>query len=109
MKQNNFGTIISLIPEDFQTEKTRSIIKSDQFSVTRILLPADKHIPDHKAPSTIMIQCINGLIELTVENSRMSMEAGSLILLEKEVVHSLHAIKDSVVLLTMFEQPPKKT
>ena len=71
------------------------------FKVMRLILPAGKNIPEHKAPKEISVQCVAGTVDFTTMGKTHSMTASSLLHLPPGELHSLLAIEDSVMLITM--------
>jgi quercetin dioxygenase-like cupin family protein len=76
-------------------------LESDSFKLMRLVLPAGKLIPEHKAPQEITVQCVAGKVEFTTMGAPRTMVGGCLLQLEAAQPHSLLAIEDSIMLITM--------
>ncbi len=82
-------------------EKTVALFKSDQLEVMRLVLPAGSHLPPHRVPGEITIQCIEGRIEVSAMGRSRLLAAGQLLFLQGGVVHDLKALADSSALVTI--------
>ncbi|MBD3647102.1 MAG: cupin domain-containing protein [Pseudomonadales bacterium] len=91
-------------PHDVDPEQSHTVVKTDYMQLSRIVLPRGKELPEHALPSPIIIQCISGLVELRTERARQSVSAGQLVHLVADDPHSLVAIEDAIVLLTIIER-----
>lgn len=110
MKNENLNKVIRLLTKDTDnssenifSKKPHSILKSDSFSLIKIEIPKGEEIPNHKAPSSVIIQCISGCITFTFSEREEVMNAGDLIVLEAAVEHALYAQEDSIILLTLIK------
>jgi quercetin dioxygenase-like cupin family protein len=86
--------------------RTHTLVKTPTLEVIRLVLPAGKTLPSHKAPGEITVQCLEGKVEFSVEDSPRELTAGALLYLEASVPHAVRAIDDSSVLVTLL-LPPK--
>ena len=66
----------------------------------RLVLPAGKSIPEHKAAKHITVQCIQGKVEFSMESNKVEMTPGKILFLLPGALHSLNAIEDSIMLVT---------
>jgi quercetin dioxygenase-like cupin family protein len=78
-----------------------ALFKGDDLEVMRLVLLAGKEIPPHKVAGEVTIQCIEGVVEVTSGSVRR-LEAGWMLYLRGDEVHSLRALEDASVLLTIF-------
>lgn len=67
----------------------------------RITLKEGQLMKEHKTPFPIVIQIVKGEIEFSLPQSTINLTEGDLIALEGTVLHSLLALKDSIVRLTL--------
>tara|TARA_R110002072_G_scaffold284006_1_gene447848 strand:- start:60001 stop:60324 length:324 start_codon:yes stop_codon:yes gene_type:complete len=81
--------------------KPSLLILNDSFKVMRLVLPAGKTIPEHKAPKEITVQCVSGSVDFTTKGETHHMTTGKLLHLEPGELHALTAIEASVMLVTM--------
>ncbi|TWU48653.1 hypothetical protein Poly51_45540 [Rubripirellula tenax] len=81
--------------------KPKLLLQNDSFKVMRLVLRAGKTIPEHKAMKEITVQTVAGKVEFMTMGETHTMTAGNLIYLEPSELHSLTAIEDAIVLVTM--------
>ncbi len=85
-----------------------TLIRSDHFEVFRLVLQAGDMVPDHKlprvyeVPSVITIQCIEGTVEVDAHGRSQHMPSGHMLYLAKGEPHSIKAIEDCSLLITML-------
>src|SRR5580765_1906042 len=85
-----------------KTTPTTALFKSSHLEVSRTVLCAGKEVPPHEVVGEMTVQCLEGRVELTAAGATQSMRAGDLICLAGGETHSLKAIEDSSVLITML-------
>ena len=97
------GEVIDVRPlaDILASSKTRTLIKTPHVEVIRIVLPASKVIADHKAPGEIIVQCLEGRMIFKTMGQAIELQAGNLLYLLAEQIHSVEASEDSSFLLTM--------
>ena len=89
---------------------TRTLVKTRALEVIRLVLPAGKEIPTHKAPNEITVQCLEGRVAFTAEGRTQDLTAGQLLYLASGEPHALKAIEDSSLLVTLLlglTKPPQ--
>ena len=74
----------------------------------RILLKKDQLMKEHKAPYPIVIEIFEGEIDFTVSKEKLVLKKGDLITLEGNVPHSLHAVHNSIVRLSLSKKDALK-
>ena len=96
--------IIDIRPlgEQLADSTTTTLIKTDDLEVLRLVLPAGKEIPPHKTPGEITVQCLEGVVNFGSEGQTQVLEAGQLLYLRGEELHSLTAIENASVLVTIL-------
>lgn len=82
------------------TATSATLLKSAGIELIRLVLPAGKEIPPHRAPGEITVQCVEGHISLEHDGHAMELHAGDLLYLCPQELHSLKGIADSSVLVT---------
>ena len=80
---------------------TRTLIKTEQLEVIRLVVPAGKEIPPHKVAGQITVQCLEGRIEFEAGGKQQAMSAGDLLFLTGGEMHSLTGVEDASVLVTI--------
>lgn len=90
--------------DELPAGKTKAIIKTDAIELLRLSLPAGKEIPTHRARGDVVIHCIEGAVSLSIGSAASELRAGQLVHIDSGAPHSLRAISDSFVLLTVVQQ-----
>jgi quercetin dioxygenase-like cupin family protein len=78
------------------------LIKTKTLEVIRLVIPAGKDIPGHQAHGEITVQCLEGRVAFTADNTTQELQAGQLLYLSSEVPHALHGLEDASILLTIL-------
>ena len=100
----NPGEVVDVRPlgAALATTATRTLVKSDSINVIRMIVPAGKEIPTHKAKGELIVQCLEGKIAFTACGKTHELEAGQLLYLPTGEPHSLLGIEDGSLLLTVL-------
>jgi quercetin dioxygenase-like cupin family protein len=98
------GEIVDLRPigPDLKEAQTAAIIKGNHFEAIRLIVHAGHEIPQHKVSGEITLHCLEGHVELSVAQAPIALRANQWIYLERDAPHSIKAIEDSSLLLTIF-------
>jgi quercetin dioxygenase-like cupin family protein len=80
---------------------TTTLVKADDLEVIRLVVPAGKEIPEHKAKGTITVQCLEGAVEFRSHGRTQTLTAGHLLYLTAGEPHSVKGVEDSSLLLTI--------
>lgn len=81
--------------------QTIALFKSKNLEVMRLVLPKGKGMPLHSVQGDITMQCIEGTIAVVVDGQTKPLAAGQLMYLSGDVEHSLTAVADASVLMTI--------
>ncbi|MCA0326190.1 MAG: cupin domain-containing protein [Proteobacteria bacterium] len=97
------GQVIDVQPYGAAIRDAQSIalFKSDQIEVMRLVFPAGHHMPTHKVPGEITIQCLEGRVDVDVAGRVTPLAAGQLLFVQGGVEHALSGIEASSVLVTI--------
>ena len=68
----------------------------------RLVLPTGKSIATHKVSAPLVVHCISGEIEFTAISATHELEQGDLLHLTAAEPHSVTALENAVVLLTII-------
>ena len=103
IKHAESGEVIDIRPlgASLNDHTTRALAKTDHLELIRMVLPAGKEIREHKAPREITVQCIEGAIEFNCHGATQRLEGGQMLFLNPREPHSVKAVEDSAVLVTM--------
>jgi len=98
------GEIVDLGPigPGLREARTAAITKADHFEAIRLIVPAGAEIPQHKVSGEITLHCLEGHVELGVHPTPIALKANEWVYLEAGAPHSVKAIEDSSLLLTIF-------
>ena len=84
------------------TTGTKTMVKTKAIEILRMVVPAGKEIPTHKAKGEIVVQCLEGKIAFTACGKTNDLEAGHLLYLPIGEPHSLRGIEDGSLLVTIL-------
>ena len=97
------GEVVELpLREALGNAKTATLIKTAALEVIRLVLPAGKEIPSHKAPGEITVQCLEGRIAFTSAGKTHELAAGQLLYLAAGEPHAAKGIEHASVLVTIL-------
>ena len=80
---------------------TRMLYKPETMRIVLLALHQNAQLKTHTASGTISVQVLAGHIEFTANSKVVSLTAGHLLTLQKQIPHSVLALQDSFFLLTM--------
>lgn len=97
------GELINILPlgSAITSTQTTTLYKTQHLEVFRVVLLAGKERPEHKVVGELTAQCLEGSIEFLSETTRDVVRAGDLKWLAGGTPHSLRAIEDASVLVTL--------
>jgi quercetin dioxygenase-like cupin family protein len=101
------GEVASVLPmgDRIGEGRTRAMFKSDDLEVISIVLLKGKSFPEHAVPGDITVQCIEGCVDFCKQLETVRMNAGDFLHLLGGEPHSLVAIDDASLLLTVSLRP----
>ncbi|HZW11757.1 MAG TPA: cupin domain-containing protein [Noviherbaspirillum sp.] len=105
------GELVDIRPLGDKLVDTPStaLVRTDDFEVMRMILPAGKSVPQHHVPGEMTIQCLEGTVELQAHDKTVAMRAGDLVFLAGDIPHALYALENSAILVTMVRKPTDNT
>ena len=74
-------------------------------TVTMFAFDQGQGLSEHAAPYDAMVHVLEGEVELTLSGIVHSMKAGDVVIMPANGPHSLKAVKQFKMLLTMIRQP----
>ncbi len=103
------GEVVSVRPlgEGLAGARTTAVLKAEQLEVVRLVLHAGKGLREHQAPGEITVQCLEGDVEFRTPEAAHRLRAGDFIHLRCAEPHSLLALTDSSVLVTICLDAPR--
>ena len=98
------GELIDIRPlgSAITSARTVTLYKTQHLEVFRMVLLAGKQMPEHKVAGELTVQCLEGSVEFSIGTTRDVMRAGDLKCLAGGVSHSLRAVEDSSILVTLL-------
>ena len=97
------GAVIQLpLGAVLSSSKTTTLVKSADLELIRLVLPAGKEIPTHKAPGEITVQCLEGRVAFTAEGKTQALTPGQLLFLAAGEPHAVKGLEDSSLLVTIL-------
>lgn len=88
----------SRLPE----HSTRVLVKTDTLELIQLVMRAGKVYHGHRVPGEITVQCLEGRCTFTADGATRDLDPGRLIYLAGGQEHSLRAMEDSSILLTIL-------
>ncbi|MBT9462487.1 cupin domain-containing protein [Hydrogenophaga sp.] len=86
---------------DALSTQSTALFKSEQLEVIRLMLPRGRSMPMHQVAGEITVQCLEGGIDFETPEGVQRLKAGQLLFLRGGVPHSLLAVEDASVLVTI--------
>jgi quercetin dioxygenase-like cupin family protein len=82
--------------------KTTTLVKTEELELIRLVIPAGKEIPSHKAPGEITVQCLEGRVAFTANGTTQELTSGQLLYLAAGELHAVKGIENSSLLVTLL-------
>jgi len=98
------GEIVDVAPlgKRLGSAQTTTLVKTATLEVLRLVLPAGKQIAPHAVPGEITVQCLEGKVAFSARGGQHELTAGRLVYLAGSDEHTLLALEDSSVLVTIL-------
>lgn len=98
------GEVIDVQPlgSKIPDTKTRTLLKTDDLEVLRLVLPAGKQIAEHKARGEITVHCLEGQVKFTIGGQVRDLRAGTMLFLHAGEPHAVEAVENSSILVTLL-------
>ncbi len=98
------GDIIDISPSggNFDAATSATLIRQSHIEVFRFVLRSGKSTPEHTAAGDLTIQCLQGAVELAMQDRVQVLEANQLVYLKADDAHTVKALSDSVLLITIL-------
>lgn len=94
---------------NFSDTGPQALLVTDSGDARLVLFAMRKgqQIPEHRSPSQLIVQVIDGCVAFTVAGRSVSLRAGKVLLVAAGLEHHLRAEEDALMLLTMTPSPAK--
>jgi quercetin dioxygenase-like cupin family protein len=99
------GMPVDLRPlgEALARTETTALVKNDAFEAIRLVLRKGQEVcHDRETPGTVTLSCIEGRVALTTGDVTHELAAGHWLYLMRQDPHTLRALEDSSLLLTVM-------
>ena len=99
------GMPVDLRSEEVTLSETRTtaLVKNDTFEAIRLVARKGHEIcHDHQVEGMITVHCLEGLIAFTADGDTRELAAGHWLFLTGGVPHTITALEDALVLLTVM-------
>lgn len=97
--------VVSWKNDNFESGKVlvHVLAQNSNAKEIQILMAQNSTMKEHKAPFDISVQVLRGELEFTVANETVTLKELDMISLKANEAHSLHALKDSIVRLSLAQ------
>lgn len=97
------GEMIDIRPlgSALASAQTTTLVRAEQIEVIRLVVPAGKEIPEHRAKGDLTVQCLEGRVIFTAAGKSQELAPGNFLYLSAGDPHSVKGIENSSVLLTV--------
>jgi quercetin dioxygenase-like cupin family protein len=87
-------------------DDSQLLVRTEHLEIFRYALRAGKAIQEHTAAGIMVAQCIEGAIAFTAQDRTQTLSPGDMLWLEDGVPHSLAALTDASLLVTILLHRP---
>lgn len=100
------GELIDIRPlgDKLTQSASTALVRTATLEVMRLVLPANKSLPEHHVPGEMTLFCIEGTIELQTYDKMQVLQAGQMVYLAGNVPHALRALENASMLMTMLRK-----
>ena len=98
------GEVVDVRPlgSALASAQTKTLVRAEQVEVIRLVVPAGKEIPEHKAKGEVIVHCLEGRVAFTAHGKTQTLEAGHLLYLPTGEPHSVKGIENASLLVTVL-------
>lgn len=104
LKHARAGEVVNLSPlaAGLREARTEAIVKSNSFEAVRLVVHAGRVIPPHKVPGQITLHCLEGRVEIGLNDTSLELGPNEWVYLDGGEPHAVRGIEDSSLLLTIL-------
>lgn len=84
-----------------QNRSAITLVKQGGLNVVLTHLHAGTSLAEHAAPGAASVQVLDGHVRVTVNDQQLDLPAGRLVAFDAQVSHTVEAVEDSTLLLTL--------
>lgn len=98
------GEPVSLAPLGVELHRasTMALVKAHEFEAIRLILEAGRELPAHSVSGQFTLHCLEGRVAIGLADSSLELAAHDWVYFDAGVTHSVQAIEDSSLLLTII-------
>jgi quercetin dioxygenase-like cupin family protein len=74
-------------------------VKDDALNILLMVLKKEARLAEHRTKGPIAVHVLSGAVRFSARGESAELKSGSIAALDREVVHELEALEESVVLL----------
>ena len=94
------GQLIRLDPHAAHLSET--LVRDDHMEVVQMVLESGKVLKEHAAAGAMIVQVLKGAVDFVAHGATQRMTPGHLMFLRDSEPHAVHALEDTVLLLSIF-------
>jgi quercetin dioxygenase-like cupin family protein len=77
-----------------------SLVKDDALNILLMVLKKGARLAEHRTRGPIAVHVLSGSVRFSAGSEGKELSSGSMVALDRNVVHELEALEESIVLLT---------
>lgn len=99
---NGAESLLATLPIASGRARARQILKAKGVRIMRLSLDAGQAMKEHVEYVPLLIQTLQGNVVLSVSGKRIEMPAGAIVHLDKQLAHSIVALEESHLMVTLL-------
>lgn len=101
------GEVVNIRNAFAQTagDQSQALVSTPDIEVVRLALESGKVLADYQVEGPVTLHCLEGAIEVRIDDQWSPMQAGDLLYLTGGTCCTVKARQESLVLLTIFRRP----
>jgi len=98
------GEVVDLraFANGLRNTRTSALVKSESFEAIQLVVQAGGQIPAHQVAGQFTLLCIEGRVTIGLEAGAVELSAGQWVFFDGGIRHSVEALEDSSLLLTII-------
>ncbi|HEX7636136.1 MAG TPA: cupin domain-containing protein [Noviherbaspirillum sp.] len=100
------GELVDIRPlgDKLAQSASTALVRTATLEVMRLVLPANKSLPEHHVPGEMTLFCIEGTVELQAHDKMQILQADQMVYLAGNVPYALRALENASMLMTMVRK-----
>lgn len=92
--------------DEHRPETTSALVKADHFEAIHLVVSEGQYIPPHKVAGPLTLYCLEGIVDIELDESVVRLASGQWLYLEGGAQHAVRGVEISRLLLTIILLPP---